>query len=156
MCVCMKTGLFENVAHRRRRRRGAWADGRRVYVPSSSKNRSARVQICIIPEKEECGAVAGEYKTNPVRRERERKETQRWRIQDADMLPLMLASADAFRDSYRCLRFLSFPSPYIQCRSSLCCGVFCAFLLPFSTTTNKHNPLWGTKHGSGGDFDLLF
>jgi hypothetical protein len=39
-----------------------------------SKNRSARVQICIIPEKEECGAVAGKYKKkNPVRRERERE-----------------------------------------------------------------------------------
>jgi hypothetical protein len=118
LCV-WKPGLFENVAHRP----GGEVPGMTTggYIsPHSLRTARRGVKICVIPEKEECGAVAGKYKKNPVRREREgeRKETQRWRIHDADMLPLMLASADAFRDSYRCSRFLPFPSPHIQCPSS--------------------------------------
>jgi hypothetical protein len=45
--------------------------------PHSLRTARRGVKICVIPEKEECGAVAGKYKKNPVRRERERERERR-------------------------------------------------------------------------------
>jgi hypothetical protein len=63
--VCMKTGLFENVAHRR----GGGVPGLKTggYMSPPSL-RTAR--------RGECGAVGGKYKKNPVRRARERGDTK--------------------------------------------------------------------------------
>jgi hypothetical protein len=152
LCVYENRAVWECCAPARRR--GAWADDRRVNVPSFSKNRSARVQICIIPEKEECGAVGGKYKKNPVRRAREKGDTKvadpRCGYASADarlrgrlswLLPLLA------------LPFLPFPThtmPFFSLLRRLLC-----FPSAFLNNYTQTQSVAGTKHGSGGDFDLL-